>query len=473
MNPETPPDQTTPQGPWRRRASSPAGTIAVSPEAEGRYVRLRIHGQGGMGRIWVARDMNLSRDVALKELHAELLEHPTALTRFLREAQITGQLEHPGIVPVYELAVRGDEQHPYYTMRFVNGRTLTEATADYHEKLRLGQDASLDLATLLHAFVMICNTIGFAHSRGVIHRDLKGQNVILGDFGEVVVLDWGLAKQVNLPESPPATSASAHEFDSGDSSLTMHGSAMGTPASMAPEQAAGRLEEIDHRTDIYGLGAILYEVLTGAAPFTGTSTQQVLRKVMEDEPTPPRQLRPDLPVGLETICLRAMAKRPDDRYASAKELAEAVQQWQESERRRAEDALRESEAKYRSLADLIPGIVWTARPDGWIDYANAFWFKFTGLTMEQTEGTGWAAAVHADDLPRVGELWRNALETGEPVEVDYRVRRAADGVYRWFLARARPVHDRDGRIVKWFGMLTEIEDHIARQRAECAPQGSR
>jgi PAS domain S-box-containing protein len=470
MAAETPPDQTTPQGGWRPTALAPTATVTLSPASEGRYVRMRVHGQGGMGRIWVARDMNLERDVALKELHAELLEHPAALTRFLREAQITGQLEHPGIVPVYELAVRDDDQSPYYTMRFVNGRTLTEATNDYHARLRAGENASLDLAALLHAFVMICNTIGFAHSRGVIHRDLKGPNVILGDFGEVVVLDWGLAKQMNLPESPQTTLPSAHEFEAVDSSLTMHGSAMGTPASMAPEQAAGLLEQIDHRTDIYGLGAILYEVLTGQAPFTGTSTQQVLRQVIEEEPTPPRQLRPDLPPGLEAICLRALAKRPEDRFASAKELADAVQQWQDAERRRAEEALRESEAKYRSLADLIPGIVWTARPDGWIDFANAFWFNFTGLTMEQTQGAGWACTVHPDDVPRVAELWTNALQTGQPIEVDYRVRRGADGAYRWFLARAQPVRDSDGRIVKWFGILTEIEDHIARQRAECPPE---
>src|SRR5262249_10949423 len=156
--------------------------------------------------------------------------------------------------------------HPYYTMRFVNGRTMTQAAADYHQKLRAGEDATLDLATLLHAFVMVCNTIGFAHSRGVIHRDLKGPNVILGEFGEVVVLDWGRAKQVSVAEISGTARRAAREFESGDSSLTMHGSAMGTPASMAPEQAAGMLEQIDHRTDIYGLGAILYEILTGQAP---------------------------------------------------------------------------------------------------------------------------------------------------------------------------------------------------------------
>jgi PAS domain S-box-containing protein len=471
MAAETPADQTTFQTSLRGAVLTPTDTPTRAPPGDARYVRLRVHAQGGMGRVWVARDLNLDRDVALKELHTDLLKHPTARIRFLREAEITGQLEHPGIVPVYELAQRDDDEHPYYTMRFVNGRTVTEAAAEYHQKLQAGDDATLDLATLLHAFVMVCNTIGFAHSRGVIHRDLKGQNVILGDFGEVVVLDWGLAKQVDVPEDQPDARPAPDVTRVNDWSLTVHGSAMGTPASMSPEQAAGQIDRIDHRTDIYGLGAILYEILTGLGPFTGSSSGEVLRKVIEEEPKPPREVRLDVPHGLEAICLRALAKKPEDRYGSAKELADAVQQWQEAERRRAEEALRESEAKYRSLADLIPGIVWTSRPDGWIDFANQFWFNFTGLTMEQTTGSGWAAAVHPDDLPRVSELWMDALRSGEAIEVDYRVRRAADGAYRWFLAQARPVHDDDGRIVKWFGMLTEIEDQkkgeqaLARQNA--------
>src|SRR5262249_31926455 len=159
----------------------------------------------------------------------------------------------------------------------------------------------------------------------------------------------------------------------------------------------------------------------GRPPFTGQNSLSVLKKVLDEEPTPPRQLVPDVPPGLETLCLRALAKKPDERYQTAKELAEAVQGWQEAERKQAEEALRASEAKYRSLADLIPGIVWTSGPDGWIDFANQFWFNFTGLTMEQTRGTGWAAAVHPEDLPRVTDLWTKALQSGEPIEVDYRV----------------------------------------------------
>jgi PAS domain S-box-containing protein len=444
----------------------PAATLAS--RAGERYVRLSLHDQGGMGRVWVARDTGLNRDVALKELHPELAANNVAMARFIREAFITGQLEHPGVVPVYELAGADDQRQPFYTMRFVKGRTLAQASVDYHQKRATGADASLELSALLHAFVTVCNTVAYAHSRGVIHRDLKGENVILGDFGEVVVLDWGLAKWVDAPDSPDEA---ARGYMSDNPDLTLQGQMMGTPASMAPEQAAGRHDEVDHRTDIYGLGALLYEILTGQTPFAGGTTHEVLQRVMEEEPMPPRRHFADIPPGLEAVCLRALAKKPADRYAAATELAAAVQQWQENERRQAEEALRASEEKYHSLADLIPGIVWSARADGWIDYANHFWFKFTGLTMEETQGSGWAVALHPEDLPRVSQLWGEALRTGEPIEVEYRVRRAADGVYRWFLAQAKPMRDRDGRLVKWFGMLTEIEDQkqgeqaLARQNA--------
>jgi PAS domain S-box-containing protein len=408
-----------------------------------------------MGRIWKARDVGLEREVALKELHPELASNPIALARFIREALITGQLEHPGVVPVYELAFADGERQPFYAMRFMKGRTLAEAAKDYHIKRRNGQDTTLEWAVLLHAFVTVCNTIGFAHSRGVIHRDLKGQNILLGDFGEVVVLDWGLAKKLGMPELRTEATAGA-----GDDNpmLTQQGETLGTPASMAPEQAAGLHDQVDHRTDIYGLGALLYEILTGRQPFTGATTMEVLRRVLGEEPAPPRDHHPDVPPGLEAVCLRALAKKPADRYAAAMEVASAVQQWQENERREAELALRASEEKYHMLADMIPGIVWTARADGWVDYANHFWFKYTGLTMEQTEGSAWADVIHPDDRPRVSQLWAQSLKSGKPIEVEYRVRRAVDGVYRWFLAQARAWRNREGRIDKWFGMLTDIED---------------
>src|SRR5262249_22218382 len=160
-------------------------------------------------------------------------EQATLRARFLQEAQITGQLEHPGIIPVYELARAQDGGHPFYTMRFVKGRTLSEAARAYHDRRLAGHADAIELPRLLNAFVTVCNTVAYAHSRGVIHRDLKGQNVLLGDFGEVVVLDWGLAKLVGRPEAEAVASPAVLDVPGGGSGYTVQGQALGTPAYMA------------------------------------------------------------------------------------------------------------------------------------------------------------------------------------------------------------------------------------------------
>ncbi|HMF12629.1 MAG TPA: serine/threonine-protein kinase, partial [Gemmataceae bacterium] len=260
-------------------------TVDLPAVPRPRYSLMRLHATGGIGRIWLARDADLGRDVALKELRPERADDTSLWSRFLKEAKITGQLEHPGIVPVYELARRPENKQPFYTMQFVKGRTLTEAARSYHQRRAVGQTNSLEFLTLLNAFVAVCNTVAYAHARGVIHRDLKGQNVVLGDFGEVIVLDWGLAKLVDRPGSDAEIQPLCLDSDHGAApDMTAEGQTVGTPAYMAPEQAAGRLDLIDRRTDVYGLGAMLYEILTGQAPFVGQDTLEVLRRVREDEP---------------------------------------------------------------------------------------------------------------------------------------------------------------------------------------------
>jgi tRNA A-37 threonylcarbamoyl transferase component Bud32 len=213
-------------------------TTAYQPEARDRYTLLRLHATGGIGRVWLARDASLGRDVALKELRPERAGHPAVAARFLREAQVTGQLEHPGVVPIYELGRRREDQQPFYTMRFVRGRTLAEAVASYHQRRAGGEAGPLELRELLTAFVGVCNAVAYSHSRGVLHRDLKPRNVVLGDFGEAIVLDWGLARVMGeaaaeaVPLDLPASSAADG---------TVQGQVLGTPAYMAPEQAEGRL----------------------------------------------------------------------------------------------------------------------------------------------------------------------------------------------------------------------------------------
>lgn len=304
-------------------------TVAAAPGASDvtRFVRIRLHASGGMGHVWLARDKRLERDVALKELRGEI-DNAEVRRRFLVEARVTGRLEHPGIVPIYELVQDGTEVA--YAMRFLQGRTLSAALKDYHQNSKSAH-SGLQRASLLQAFVSICNTVAFAHARGILHRDLKGQNVLLGDYGEVIVLDWGLAKEVGQREEEASAPAPAN-LEHG--SHTLPGQLLGTPHYMSPEQAAGAVGLIDHRSDVYSLGAILYEVLTGQAPFADQTHRDgdksmygLLRRIREEPPTRPRDLAAGVPAPLEAICLRALAKDPAQRYQSASELGKEVQRW--------------------------------------------------------------------------------------------------------------------------------------------------
>jgi PAS domain S-box-containing protein len=362
-------------------------TVDLPAPPRSRYSLTRLHATGGIGRIWLARDADLRRDVALKELRPERADDASLWSRFLKEARITGQLEHPGVVPVYELARRPEDQQPFYTMRFVNGRTLTEAARAYHRERNAGRADSLEFLTLLNNFVAVCNTVAYAHARGVIHRDLKGQNVILGNFGEVVVLDWGFAKLVDHPETDAVLPPVRGDVEGSDEAhLTAQGQTVGTPAYMAPEQAAGRPDLIDRRTDVYGLGAILYEILTGQPPFMGANKLEVLRKVREEEPAPPRSFWSGVPPGLEAISLRALSKRPADRPAAAADMAAEVQGWQEYERRKAEEALRDSEALYHSLVENLPCVVIRKDREGRFTFANQRFSEFLGRPLDALLG---------------------------------------------------------------------------------------
>ncbi len=302
------------------------GTTGSSATRE-RYSRTRLHARGGIGQVWLAKDSDLGREVALKELRPEREASANATARFLEEARITGQLEHPGIVPIYELAKGPDGTRPFYTMRFVRGRTLSEAIQEYHDQREAGTASQLDRVSHLNAFISVCNAVGYAHARGVIHRDLKGQNIVLGDFGEVMVLDWGLAKFLDQPENDPGITDAIDPIFEAGRHATRQGQVLGTPAYMAPEQAQGRLDLLDRRTDVYGLGAILYEILTGVPPFTGSNTQDLLRRVREELPPAPRLQDPQVPHALEAICLKAMSKSQDERYDTAILLANDIKRF--------------------------------------------------------------------------------------------------------------------------------------------------
>jgi serine/threonine-protein kinase len=307
-------------------AQALTSTVTYQPTTRSRYTVLRLHAKGGLGQVWLARDEDLGRDVALKEILPGRANESNTRARFLEEARVTGQLEHPGIVPVYELVRSGSGQEPFYTMRFIRGRTLSDAVGTYHQHRQAGTAGPLELRDLLGSFISICQAIAYAHSRGVIHRDLKGQNVVLGDFGEVMVLDWGLAKVQGKSEGPADLPPVTAE-QPGSRDQTVQGQVLGTPAYMSPEQAEGRLDRLDQRSDVYGLGAILYEILTGQPPFTGPDTLTVLELVIKSPPTPPRARVATIAAALEAVCLKALAKQPALRYARASDLAQEVQRY--------------------------------------------------------------------------------------------------------------------------------------------------
>ena len=311
-----------------------ASEIAEMEEAPGRYTFISQHAKGGMGHVLLVHDEYLGRSVALKELlpastDAESgesdtpIRHTTSLVaRFLQEARVTGQLEHPAIVPVYEVGRRKDGS-PYYTMRLVRGKTLSRALRDC-------QGLSERLA-LLPNFIDLCQAIAYAHSRGVIHRDIKPGNVMVGQFGETVVLDWGLAKvreteDVNA-EDIERILQTLNIDDEAAEPNTLSGRALGTPNYMPPEQAEGRLDAIDERSDVFSLGAVLYEILTGSPPYPGKSVREVLDNVINSRPLPVLETAPHAPPELAGICEKALQHAPDDRYQSAIELSEDTQRF--------------------------------------------------------------------------------------------------------------------------------------------------
>jgi eukaryotic-like serine/threonine-protein kinase len=329
--------------------------------------------RGGMGAIHEAEDLSLRRRVALKVMLAGNQATREAALRFEREARVLAQLEHPNIVPIHDLGL--DEQgRVFYTMKFVKGVTLKNVL----EEIKAANSetiAKYPLTNLLTVFQKVCDAVSFAHSKGVIHRDLKPANIMLGEFGEVLVMDWGLAKLINPPSSSSGLSSglevadieTLHENDQPDQDFrplpighgtdaihTLEGSIMGSPQFMAPEQAEGRISYIGECSDIYALGGILYNILTLLPPVTGESAHEILEKIREDQITPPsstynktasppaRRGAPTdpqpivlvhcpgrrIPDALSAVTMKALALHPEHRYQTVAELQKDIAAYQ-------------------------------------------------------------------------------------------------------------------------------------------------
>ena len=319
------------------RKTRPATSPIAGREKIGRFHNLGLIGRGGMGEVYRGLDPDLDRRMVLKVLRDEHIGDPSAIHRFLEEARITSQLDHPGIVPVHELGALDDERL-FFAMREVRGRTLDEVIDETHANFDgRGDDEytwNAHFHNLIDIFYRVCEPIAYAHSRGIIHRDLKPSNIMVGDFGEVQVLDWGLAKFFDTSMTPTSnTDIGALTADFDDSGIdTGQGTIVGTPAYMPPEQAYGKLDTLGPATDVYSLGVILFQVLEGTRPFSGPNAAAILFQVVEGI-----QCRPgpdNAPEALVELCLDAMnidrTVRPDD----AAVMADTIADWRTGSDRR-------------------------------------------------------------------------------------------------------------------------------------------
>lgn len=330
---DLPPAAAVPLEPIRQLEA--AGTLLErlrsASNARAGYVPKSRLGAGGMGEVLAVLDPLLRRELAMKVMREDVdpgedhARRQRRLARFLEEAQVMAQLDHPGIVPVHELGVDANGR-PFLTMKRVHGRTLAQEFARLHAPGDAGGRETPTLSRCLTHLLRVCEAMAYAHTRGVIHRDLKPSNVMLGDHGEVYVMDWGLARVLALPAEPTALFTDRSEVrdeSPGSSAYTRTGQGLGTAQYMPPEQALGRWSEVDTRADVYAIGAMLYHLVAGRAPFAEPpgNAEEVRLRVIAGPPPPLSLLAPRAPVELVAICDRAMARDREQRYATILHLA--------------------------------------------------------------------------------------------------------------------------------------------------------
>lgn len=300
-------------------ARTPPDEVA-EPPADERYERVTVLGEGGAGSVVAARDLDTGRVVALKSLKHDAPKTERDIARFLREARVAAQLEHPNIVPVYDVCAE-DPQAPFYTMRVVQRQSLQDVLASPELRKRW------PLARLMGALVQVSRALAYAHRQGVVHRDIKPENILLGDGGEVYLSDWGNAKRLGQGGDDPTAAVQLGTLRKSGLS--------GTPGYIAPELLATEGKAADHRADLFSLGVVLYEVLTGHHPFDAASVLSVIVATQTRDPRPPRSIVPSCPLVLEDLCLAMLAKDPDRRPGSSDEVADEIESYLEGAKERA------------------------------------------------------------------------------------------------------------------------------------------
>jgi serine/threonine-protein kinase len=277
-----------------------------------KYHQFRALGSGGKADLVVCKDTNLGRPVVLKKLRNDVANYEKELSRLLREARITAQLQHPATVPLYEIG-KDDEDNWYFAMKKIEGQTLFEVIVGLYNR-EPTIEKRFNLTRLLDIFRQVCDALSYAHARGVIHRDIKPENIIIGMFGEVTLIDWGVAKVWGMPNEGDEQKG----VDRG-----------GTPLYMSPEQILGH-KPVDERTDVFSMGIVLYEMMTQREPFRGPTIQDTFNNIINSDPMPPRKAAAHrfIPATMESICLKAIEKDPADRFQSMDQMAEEINKFQ-------------------------------------------------------------------------------------------------------------------------------------------------
>ncbi len=425
------------------------GTFSRAPPvADGgsadRYADLGLLGRGGMGEVRMVRDRDLGRILAMKIASPRVMSNPDALARFIEEAQVSAQLQHPGILPVHELGQLPDGRY-YFTMQEVRGRTLDDVMGEVH--IASAGDrweaapSGWTFRRLVDGFHRVCEAVSYAHERGVVHRDLKPENIMVGAHGEVLVLDWGIAKVTGRPDlaaeqgdlqlrslEDRGLHAIQTDRSQDTAQATRMGAVAGTPAYMPPEQALGWIDQIDARSDVYALGAILYELLSGRRPYVGSSARQVLQMVRIGPPEPVGRLTipvdtvvfgfdapeddapqgPPLPEELVEACNRAMARDPRDRFQSVSEFAQLVRDWLDGAKRREQAlAVVETAQAHQPRAEALRERAAVLRRE-----AAAMSADVKSWEPEERKAPGWAKEDEAVALEREAALAELKIEQG-------------------------------------------------------------
>jgi serine/threonine-protein kinase len=304
--------------------------ISESISISSRFSQLAFHDEGGLGEVFSAHDEELGRDVAIKFIRARHAANDDMVSRFYIEAEVTGRLDHPGVVPVYGIGESWDGR-PCYAMRFIDGVNLRSAIHEFrtNDWKSLGRGAwRMEMHRLLEHLVAACDTVAYAHNRGILHRDIKPENIMLGRFGETLIVDWGLAQCIQRDEQAKASGEKTLLPGMFEEDRYSRG---GTVGYVAPEQVPGSSDKITKACDIYSLGATLYELLTGETAFCSCEGREVWNRIRRGEFPRPRDIERDCPVVLEAICLKAMALRAQDRYATVSEFAQDLRRWMADE----------------------------------------------------------------------------------------------------------------------------------------------